>query len=82
MRMLRGTETKLIATYNPITSALTVVECDGKYLLGFNKFREQWEIAGGRRNPGQSPRDCALRELFEESTQTPSELCFRALAGS
>ena len=80
LRILRGAEKHLTATYDPITAALTVVAYDAKVLLGFNRFRQQWEIPGGRRNAGESLRDCARRELLEESAQTPSKLCFKALA--
>jgi 8-oxo-dGTP pyrophosphatase MutT (NUDIX family) len=35
----------------------------------FDRFRAQWELPGGRRETGESPRRTAVRELFEESGQ-------------
>ncbi|MCL2365086.1 MAG: NUDIX domain-containing protein, partial [Defluviitaleaceae bacterium] len=37
------------------------------WLLARHRDRNTWEIPGGRIEPGESPRDCAQRELYEET---------------
>ena len=47
-----------------------VVVCsryDGKWLLSKHRKRDTWETQGGHIEPGETPMDCARRELFEES---------------
>ena len=39
---------------------------DGAVLV-FNRFRQVWELPGGFIDPGESPRQCAERELQEEA---------------
>lgn len=65
--------------YGIPTSAYAVVSCDGKYLLGFNKYRNQWEFPAGKIEKGESARDAAKRELFEETHQIVEDLEFRGM---
>lgn len=51
----------------PLTHALVVARHAGRNLLVFNRHRQNWELAGGMIDPGESPRACAVRELREES---------------
>jgi 8-oxo-dGTP diphosphatase len=52
----------------PLTHALVVARRDGnENLLVFNRDRQYWELAGGLIDAGETPRDCAVRELREES---------------
>lgn len=52
----------------PLTHSLVVTRHDGnKNLLVFNRYRQCWEVAGGMIDPDETPRDCAMRELHEES---------------
>lgn len=39
----------------------------GKWILSKHKNRDTWETQGGHIEPGETPMDCAKRELFEES---------------
>ena len=52
--------------YSPITHCLAVVKVGGDYLLGWNKYRQEWEIFGGCREDGESIRECINRECEEE----------------
>ena len=52
--------------YAPVNHALVVVKIGGEYLMGWNKWRQDWEIFGGCMEAGESLRDCINREGFEE----------------
>ena len=47
---------------------------EGKWLLVRHHLRSTWEAAGGHIEPGETPTDCAKRELFEESGVKDAEL--------
>lgn len=51
----------------PMPVALVAVWCARHVLLVFNRFRHEWELPGGRIDPGETPRQAAVRELREES---------------
>jgi len=48
----------------PISIKAVLVE-DGRACLLLNE-RDQWELPGGRLEPGESPEECLLREVLEE----------------
>ena len=52
--------------YSPVTHALLVVKIGEEYLLGWNRWREDWEIFGGCKEKGETPRECIMREAEEE----------------
>ena len=39
------------------------------FLLVYNRYRACWEIPGGLIDPGETAREAAIRELFEETGQ-------------
>ena len=52
---------------NPLlTHCLAVVKIGNDYLLGWNKWRERYEIFGGCIENGETARDCIIRECGEE----------------
>ena len=51
---------------SPITHALLVVKIGEEYLLGWNKWRQDWEIFGGCKEDGETLRKCVEREAEEE----------------
>ncbi len=63
----------------PLTHALIVVRCEERCLLMLNKYRACWELPGGIIEAGESPRQCILRELYEETRQTVDNLEFAGL---
>lgn len=63
----------------PLTFTLVVAQYQERYLLIFDAIRDQWEIPGGGIEHGETPHDCARRELFEESSQIAEQLSFRGL---
>jgi 8-oxo-dGTP diphosphatase len=52
----------------PLTHALVLVRRrNGDHLLVFDRHKNHWELPGGAIEPGETARDCAARELAEES---------------
>ena len=49
-----------------LTHCLAVVKIGNDYLLGWNKWRNKYEIFGGCIENGESARECILRECYEE----------------
>ncbi len=52
--------------YEPITHCLAVVKIENDYLMGWNRWRQDWEIFGGCREENESLRECIIRECEEE----------------
>ncbi|GAA3397028.1 NUDIX hydrolase [Cryptosporangium minutisporangium] len=50
-----------------VPASLVVVLCVGAVLMIFDSRRRQWELLGGMREPGETPREAAARELDEET---------------
>ncbi|MEU5884116.1 NUDIX hydrolase [Spirillospora sp. NPDC047279] len=51
----------------PMCAALIAVWHGRELLLVFDRFRDGWELPGGRIDPGETPAQAAVRELREES---------------
>ncbi|MEU5261611.1 NUDIX hydrolase [Amycolatopsis sp. NPDC021455] len=64
----------------PVPAAVVVVVHAGAVLLMFDKRRRQWELPGGMREPGESARETAARELAEETGIHGVALTFAAVA--
>ena len=64
----------------PMPAALVVVRFAESVLMVFNGWRQQWELPGGMREPGETPRQAAVRELAEETGIEAAELDFGAVA--
>lgn len=52
--------------YEPINHCLAVVKIGNDYLMGWNKWRQDWEIFGGCREENETIRECIIRECAEE----------------
>ena len=65
--------------YKPITGSLILVKCENKYLIAFNKKRKQWEMPAGGIEQGETPRECVIRELYEETSQIVDDISFKGL---
>lgn len=50
--------------------------------MGFNSLRQQWELPAGKREAGETPKECAIRELYEETGQSVTELSLLGLVSS
>lgn len=70
---------KEINNYHPIAGSFAVVKCEERYLLCYNTWRNQWELPAGQREENETPKECALRELYEETGQQVTNLEFKGL---
>jgi 8-oxo-dGTP diphosphatase len=62
----------------PVTFSLVIGRHSSGYLLVHNAQRDTWELPGGFIDAGESARQCATRELEEESGQHVADLRWRA----
>ncbi|WP_449540204.1 NUDIX domain-containing protein [Ferdinandcohnia sp. Marseille-Q9671] len=65
--------------YEPVAGSFAIITCSGKYLLCFNTWRQQWEIPAGKREENETPRECAIIELYEETGQEVGHMEFLGL---
>ena len=68
-----------ITEYSNVTGAYAIVKVGDKYLIGYNNWRKQWEFPAGGIEAGETARQAAYRELFEETHQENLELKFKGL---
>lgn len=58
----------------PLTWTMIAARHGNGYVTAYNFNRHQWEIPAGGIEPGESPEDCARRELKEETSQIAGDL--------
>ena len=68
-----------ISNFDNVTGAFAVINVNGKYLIGYTSWRNQWEFPAGGIEKGETAREAAERELFEETHQKCKNLEFRGL---
>ena len=78
IEFMRINEEKL-SSYHPIAGSFAVIRCSGNYLICYNDLREQWELPAGQREENETSKQCAIRELFEETGQVVENMKFVGL---
>ena len=68
-----------IANYQNVTGAYAILRIADKYVVGYNKWRKQWEFPAGGIEPRETAREAAIRELYEETHQKTDNLTFKGL---
>jgi 8-oxo-dGTP diphosphatase len=63
-----------------VAASLVVVSHANTVLMMFDSWRQAWELPGGTREPGESARAAAVRELAEETGIRGVDLSFAAEA--
>jgi len=59
-------ENEAVGKFPNLNHALVIVKVEDEYLLGWHKWRNDWETFGGRLEAGESLRECIARECEEE----------------
>ena len=62
--------------YPTLNHALVIVKVEDDYLLGYHKWRDDWETFGGLIEPGESQPECIKREVEEELGLSNVELTY------
>lgn len=65
--------------FKPITGSFAFIKYNEKYLIAYNKWRKQWEFPAGKVENGESYKECAVRELLEETNQKVKTLEYKGL---
>ncbi|SFS73157.1 8-oxo-dGTP diphosphatase [Paenibacillus sp. BC26] len=68
-----------VKNYEPLAGSYAVVRFGAKYLICFNTWRKQWELPAGGRDDEETAKECAIRELFEETAQVVHDMDFKGL---
>lgn len=68
-----------IEKYPNVTGAYAILKVGDKYVVGYNGWRKQWEFPAGGIDVGETAREAAIRELYEETHQRNEQLEFRGL---
>ena len=75
-----GDETDLESLELPCPLSLVLVWSAGHCLMVFDRWKHAWELPGGCREDDETPRAAAVRELVEETGQTPAALEYVGVA--
>lgn len=78
LEFIPATEADLMK-YHPLGGSFAVIKCRDDFLICYNSLRKQWELPAGKREKDETPHECALRELFEETGQRLTNLNFKGL---
>lgn len=59
-------EVEALDKFADLNHALVIVKIEEDYLLGYHKWRDDWETFGGLLEEGENLRECIVRECEEE----------------
>lgn len=79
LKIINVPEDRADEMYKPINHCLAVVKVGDDHLMGFNRYRQDWEIFGGCREKGETLRQCINRECREELGLENAELSYIGL---
>lgn len=67
-------------SFSPLAGSYAIIQVRDEILFGYNRFRNRWELPAGRQEGNETPKECAIRELFEETGQKVDHLSFQGIA--
>ena len=67
-------------SFSPLAGSYAIIQVRDEILFGYNRFRNRWELPAGRREGNETHKECAIRELFEETGQQVEHLTFQGIA--
>ena len=67
-------------SYEDLAGSYAIIQVRDEILFGYNRFRKRWELPAGRREGNETPKECAIRELYEETGQKVEQLTFQGIA--
>ncbi|GAA1965215.1 NUDIX hydrolase [Amycolatopsis minnesotensis] len=79
-RLVTEEELACLAEHGPVPASVVVAVRANAVLMMFDSWRKQWELPGGTREPGESARQTAVRELREETGIHAVDLSCAAVA--
>ena len=80
VRFVAEEELGRLVTQVAVPASLVVATHADAVLMMFDGWRKHWELPGGMREPGESTREAAIRELGEETGIQGLNLYFAAVA--
>jgi ADP-ribose pyrophosphatase YjhB (NUDIX family) len=80
LRFVVEEELARLAEQVALPASLIVVTHADAVLMMFDSRRKAWELPGGMREPGETAREAAVRELREETGIHEEDLTFAAVA--
>ncbi|MFC4857218.1 NUDIX hydrolase [Actinophytocola glycyrrhizae] len=80
LRVVPESELTRLGEQVPLPASLVVVVHAGAVLMVFDRWRKEWELPGGMREPAETARQAAVRELREETGISGVGLTFAAVA--
>ncbi|MBM7839261.1 8-oxo-dGTP diphosphatase [Alkalihalobacillus xiaoxiensis] len=72
----------VLSSHTSLSGSMVILQVNKQVLLCYNTLRKQWELPAGKREANETPLDCAIRELYEETGQRSSNLSFLGFAHS
>ena len=65
----------------PVGFSVIVLKHNEKTVLVYNRYKKHWEVPGGHREKDETPLQCVLREIKEETGQIPAAVHAAGIIG-
>ncbi len=79
VKLHRISEELITKIFLPLTHSLVVAIDNGNVVFVYNNWKKEWELPGGIIEENETPRECLIRELCEETGKNPKNLKFHSV---